>query len=268
MDEYRQKKATRTILGIAIGLVSIIIIPLLIIDIKNSDKPSKKFTEYTDIEIDEDKLNDPTEYQKIKEELESDYLFSKFAVMPQYNYQNITTVNIKEILKQFIFSYSMDNSKYFILKFKDEGVYCLSTKNTVKAFQELYSVDIAHHLEFMTQYFDYIFQNGDSYCFGFDKVAEEYDNNFVIGIENMTIKDDIITAKLYVYDYYTAGFEEEVNAEKKLKEYVKESKFTDASSVVRNDLYGDIEHKEMTFKINNDGDFFKYQILYSNKLDY
>ncbi|NLC48521.1 MAG: hypothetical protein GX758_04095 [Tenericutes bacterium] len=268
MDEYQQKKATMTVLVVAAVIVLLIIVPLSILDLSNSNKPSRKFTEYVNIDISQEKLDKPESYQKIKEELESDYLFSKFATMPEFDYRNITTVSVEKILKQFIFSYSMDNKKYFTTKFVKEGVYCLSTKNTIKAFQELYSVDIAHHLEFMTQFYEYVFQNGDSYCFGFDKIAEEYDNDISIGIEKITMEEDVITATLYVYDYYTAGFDEEKEAENKLAKYIKESKFIEASNVVKNELYGNVNHKELIFKINNDGNFFKYQALFSKILNY
>ena len=291
-DSLKEKKATILIVGVVFGLVLIIILISTLLGINSKSDPSaKNFTEYSDVDVTEKKLSNPTDYSAIKEQLESDYLFTKFASIAKYNYQSINTSDLKNMLYGFIFSYSMDNQDTFKKSFPKLGVYCLTVSDTEAAFKELYSININDNIhvemsfknddgtitkidedhiiiDFMLQYKDIIYKSGDYYCFAFEKVANMYDNDYKIAIKDIsTDSSNIVKADVYVYDYYTSDVGEELTLVAKLKKYIKDSEITKANNIVINDLNGRVTHKELQFKINNSGNFFKYQLLYSNSLD-
>ena len=49
---------------------------------------------------------------------------------------------------------------------------------------------------------------------------------------------------------------------------IRASNAPNAISIVENNLSGKSTHKQIQFKINNSGKFFKYQILNSKNLEY
>ena len=53
-----------------------------------------------------------------------------------------------------------------------------------------------------------------------------------------------------------------------LESYINTSNFDEAKKIVINNLNGKVTHKQLQFKINNNGKMFKYQILNSKNLDY
>src|SRR5574344_775092 len=95
-DSLKEKKATILIVGVVFGLVLIIILISTLLGINSKSYTStKNFTEYSDVDVTEKKLSNPTDYSDIKEQLESDYLFTKFATIGKYNYQSINTSDLK-----------------------------------------------------------------------------------------------------------------------------------------------------------------------------
>ncbi len=262
-----EKKATFIILGTITIILLIIIIPIVIITKEQENK--KNFPEYKNIDITAKNIKNQNSesYKEIKKSLESDYYFSKETIITNYDYEN-TNKNIKDMIWNFIFSYELQNTKYMTSNNKTDGVFCLSKKNTISAFKELYNIDITNELDLLPGYHEYVYKKNGNYCFIYKNVGNDYDNEIKIAIEDMSMKDNTVTANIYVYEYYTNGLDNEKSNINILERYIENNNYSSANNVVINYLNGKVTHKQLKFKINNNGKFFKYKILSSKILEY
>ena len=73
--------------------------------------------------------------------------------------------------------------------------------------------------------------------------------------------EDVITAKMYVYTYYTMGTDTEKAIVKRLEESIKNNNNSLSNSIIYNELNGRVVQKELNFKTLKSGKFFKYQVL-------
>ncbi len=263
-----EKRANFIILGILTIILLIVIIPLIIIN--NREENKKNFPEYKDIDISEKDVKDPNSesYKEIRKELESDYYFSKEALITDYDSEKYNGSNIQNMLWNFIFSYELENTKYMASNNKKEGTFCLSKNNTIEAFKELYDVDIKNELNILLGYYEYVYKKGNDYCFIYKNVANDYDNEITIAVERMAMIGTTVTTDIYVYEYYTNGLENEISNVNILKRYIENNNYSSASNVVTNYLNGKVTHKQLKLKVNNKGKFFKYKILSSKILEY
>ena len=267
MKNFEEKKANIIILGIIIIALSVIIIPLVIIN--NIEQNKQNFPEYENFDIDKNSIKDinSASYKEIRNQLEEDYYFNKEMLISNYDYQTYTGENIKDLLWNFLFSYELENKRYFASLDERSGKFCLSKKNIVTAFKELYNIDVTEQLKLFPGYFDYAYESGKNYCFYYGTVGKDYDNEIKVAIENMTMDKKVITANIYVYEYYENGTETEKSNISLLERYIDTQNYNSANNVVINYLKGKVTHKKVSFKINNNGKFFKYQILSSKNID-
>ncbi len=266
MQNLEEKKATLIILSIIIVIVTIITIPVAIISKKAEDK--NNFPNYNEIDITEKKLENENTYATIKDQLENDYYFKKILLLKDYDYEKYSGINIEDMLWNFIYAYEIKNTKYFTYYSKNNGVFCLSKKNILEAFKELYNVNIENELNLLPGYFDYVYESGSNYCFLFNKVSQENDNEVKVSVERLAMIGEVVTTDVYVYEFYTTNTDEEISYMNSLDNYIKNDNYEEAKNIVNNNLAGSVTHKQLQLKINNNGKFFKYQILSSKILDY
>ena len=258
MNDYNQKKATFVILGTIVVVILILVIPSLIF---NSEKEEKKnFPNHTNIDI-----KNTSDFSQIKRELENDYNFRKEVLITDYNYENYTSIDIQNLLWNYIFSYELNNTRY--LSSISDTKFCMREQYVIDSFKELYNVDITKDLNKLPGYYKYVTKKSRRYCFNFKNVSLEYNNDIRIGIKNLDIKDDIVTADMYLYEFYIMNTDSEMMSVNSLDGYIASSNYSQASDIVISNLAGKVTHKEIKFKINNKADFYKYQILSSKNVD-
>ena len=266
MKLYNQNKATLTLLGAIFGLLLIIIIPTIIITNRNDTK--KNFPDYSNVTISESDVADTSSksYSDIKYKLEHDHNFAKESLISNYNYKTYSSSNLSSLIWNFIFSFELNNSKY--ISSKGDTKFCLRQSNLVTGFEELYGINITKDLPMFEGYYQYVNINSNRYCFNYKNVSKDYNNDIKLGIDGISVKGDIITTNLYLYEYYTMLTAQEKVMISNLESCINSSDFDGAKSIVINNLNGKVTHKQLQFKINNKGKMFKYQILNSKNIDY
>lgn len=266
MKGFKEAKASLKIVIFFILLISIIIIPVLVNNFKIQNK--ENFPKYNDIDIDKNKLNNTDDYNSIRRQLESDQYFAKASTMMEFTSDNYSSASLRELLWYFIFNYEVSNDKYFFYTDSKRGVYCLNEKNLVKGFNELYDIDISNDLYLLPGYYQYLFLKNKGYCLYFDHVAEEYDNDIRVAVERIAMYGTTITTDVYVYEYYNSYSEKDKTCVKNLEISINNKDYNTASQIVKLNLKGTVTHKQLQFKMNSRGKFFKYKILSSKKLEY
>ena len=262
-----EKKATIVILGTLIILVLIIIIPLAFLS-KKSEKNDSKFPGYEYIDITQEKLADKENYKEINTSLEEISLFKRIVLIDNYNYVEYNRFNVEGMIKGYIFAYEPANKKYFIYSDTDEEKYCIGKNNVIRGFKELYNIDISKKIDDFLVYSKYMIEGEDTYCFSFRTISNEYNNDIKLNITALSMSnDDIVTAKIYVYTYYTMGTDSEKEKVKRLEESIKNNNNSLSKSIVYNELNGRVVQKELNFKVLKSGKFFKYQVLNNKTLD-
>ena len=110
----KDTKATIAILSFFVIFGLIVIIPLLISHNKKTEEVNKKnFPSYEEITIDESVFGDDSKYEDVREQLENDYYFSKFALISDYDYkEGYKNTQIKDMLRNFIFNDEIENTRY------------------------------------------------------------------------------------------------------------------------------------------------------------
>lgn len=264
MKNSAEKKATLTILIAVAVILTIVIVPLVIYN--NKEEREKLFPRYDEIDITEDKLNDSQEYINIKERLESDHYFSKFALMKEYDSKNYSSKYLKSMLWDFIFNYERSNNKYLSFSDTENAVYCFKEKILVSAFKELYDVDISKDLSYLPGYYEYVYTGTDGYCLNFGTVDRDYENDISVAVERLTMIGTTITADIYVYEYYN-NYPNNPDVER-LEEAIKNKDYSNASLIASDTLHGKVTHKQLQFKTISNGNYFKYKLLLSKELVY
>lgn len=256
-----EQKATKIILGVSIALIVIIIIPLAFLN-KKADKTDSKFPGYEYIDITQKKLADKEKYNEIKESLEKSTLFRRTSLIDNYSYEGYNKFNIEGMIKGYILAYEPANKKYFAYSEVDNDKYCINKKNVIAGFKELYNTDITKRINEFLVYDKYMNEAQYMYCFSFRTVSNEYNNDIRLNISSLSMSDDdVITAKMYIYTYYTMGTDAENAVVKRLEESIKNNNISLSNSIVFNELNGRVIQKELNFKTLKSGKFFKYQVL-------
>lgn len=266
----KETKVTILILGIALVIILLIAIPLYFMSKKGTNN-KKYFPQYQDIQVDESEVNNynSESYIMLKNQLQDDYYFKKEALIDNYNYKSYTSADLQNMIWNFIFSYEINNSQFISRMDKEEGYFCMRTRRVIEAFEELFAVNITKDVEYLEGYFQYISKNSNGYCFDYANVGYEYTNNEIyVGIDGIQAKDGIITANVYVYEFFIMDSDNELQNVSMLQNAIAGNNFTLANDIVSNYLNGKVTHKQLDFKINNGGNFFKYQILSSKLIDY
>lgn len=260
----KESKITAMILLAIVIILTIVITPLAIMNMKEKDK--ENFPSYNQIDITENKIENQYEYSNIKNQLQNDYYFSKLGIMIDYESRNYNSRYLEQMLWNLIFNYELSNKDYFTFTDSKNGIYCMTEKNLLAAFYELYDVDVSKNVDYLKGYYKYIYKGKNGYCLDFKRVGSEYDNKIKIAVEKIGIIGVNITTDIYVYEYYISNTETEKNYEKALTQYINAGDIANANNVVINYLRGTISKKQLTFRINNNGKFFKYKVLTSKKI--
>ena len=268
MMNLKDSKSTLIVLGIVIGLLLAIIIPILISS-KNKEEKTN-FPEREVIKIGEKDVVDVNSesYKKIKSQLEKDPYFAREAMISNYNYKNYTSADLETMLWNFIFSYSLTNKKQMSNFDSKNQLFCLRRKNVIDAFNELYNVNITENIDYLEGYIDYVSTKSGRLCFEYGNVAKDYNNDLLVSIDGIAVNDNVITTNLYLYEYYTTYSGHELDDIERLKEKANASNYKEAQNIVVNNLKGKVTHKQLQFYILNNGKHFKYQILVSKNLEY
>lgn len=264
----KEKKATFIILAVVLLLIIIVLIPAIIIGRKSSNE--KNFPEFEELDVNENIVNNTgsEEYTKLRKQLEKDYYFAKESLINNFDYEKYNGSNFRELLWNFIFSYELENKETMSSINKKEGVFCLTKNNLLSAFKELYNIDITNQLDLILGYHEYVYMSNGNYCFIYQNISNEYDNEIKVAVERMAMMANEITTDIYVYEYYTNYTEEEKSNINILNSYISNTDYESAKNVVLNYLKGKVTHKQLKLKVNNYGKYFKYKILSSKILEY
>lgn len=266
MKGFKEAKASLKIVIFFLLLISIIIIPVVVNNIKIQNK--ENFPKYNDIDITENKLSNTNDYNNIRHQLEKDQYFAKASTMMEFSSEKYSSAILRELLWHFIFNYEVSNDDHFFYTDSKRGVYCLSEKNLIKGFNELYNIDITDDLYLLLGYYQYTFTKSKGYCLYFNHVAEEYDNDIRVAVERIAMYGTTLTADVYVYEYFNSYSEKDKMCVKNLETCINNKDYSTASDIVKLNLKGTVTHKQLKFKMNSSGKFFKYKILSSKKLEY
>ena len=250
--------------------VLIFLLMLLVVSLSNRKNDKENFPDYDDLKIKQRDVEDKNSesYAEIKERLESDNYFARASLISNYNYKTYTSADLQKMVWHYIFAFELKNKKYLSSIDYNQGLFCMRSRYIVDSFEELYGVKIAKDLDYLDGYYEYVKSKGNLYCFNFGNVARDYNNEIKIMVDGLSVKDGIITANLYLFEYYTNDTIKELDGVEELKYNIKSSDYNKATDIVKNKLNGKVTHKQIQFKIKNNGKFFKYQILNSKNLDY
>ena len=172
------------------------------------------------------------------------------------------------MLWNYIFAFELNNKKYLSSIDYDSGEFCMRSRYVVNSFEELYGVNISEDIVYLDGYYEYAKSKNNRFCFNFGNVARDYNNEIKILVDGISAKDNIVTANVYVFEYYTTDTPKELSSVEELRLAIRSSNALGAVNIVKGSLNGKATHKQLQFIINNGGKFFKYQILNSKKLDY
>ena len=266
MDKTKTK-ATIVIVGVVV-----LFIILVVVLAKSSSRKDDKanFPSYDSLSIKEkDVSNKSSEtYAQIKKRLENDYYFGKEALISNYNYKFYNSASLQQMVWNYIYSFELNNRKHLSTFDEKNENFCMRSKYVIDSFEELYGVKIAKDIDYLDGYYEYVKSKGNTYCFNYGNVSRDYNNEVKILIDGISEEDGIITANLYVFEYYTTDTSRELQYIEELKTAINNSNAVSAMKIVNESLNGKYTHKQLQFKINNDGKFFKYQILNSKNLEY
>ena len=258
------QKATLKILLFIALICIIIIVPFAIFSELNFT--DEDFPEFQNINISGNKLEDETEYNNIKKQLQNDYYFTKLGIMIDYDYEKFDPVVLEEMVWHLIFNYELENEKYFTKIDKDKQIYCMKKTRFIDAFEELYNIDITEKQNLLKGFYKYIYDKSNVYCMDVGNVAKEYDNDIKIAVERLAMIGTTITADINVYEYYTTSVDNKYV--KDLEFAINSNNLEGAKFTIENDLHGTVRKRQIKFKINKHGDYFKYTLLSIKNIDY
>ena len=256
---------------IIFGILAIFFLLIALFASSASGKNDKtSFPDYNDITVKEKDVEDKnsSSYEEIKTRIESDYYFAREALISNYNYKNYTSVDLQQMVWNYIFAYELKNRRYLSTFNQNEGLFCMRSRYVIDSFEELYGVNITKDIDYLDGYYEYVKSRNNRYCFNFGNVAKDYNNEIKVLVDGISVKDDVVTTNIYLFEYYTSETALELQYVENLKVAIKSSNSIEATNIVKNKLNGKVTHKQLEFKINNGGKFFKYQILNSKNLSY
>ena len=174
------------------------------------------------------------------------------------------------MISNFIYNFELKNSNAIYSRSDDDGFFCMNVPKVKEAFEELYYIQSGFNdfMEFVPGYIEYVSKNDGKYCFNYGKVANMHDGETYTAIESLSVSDkNNITATVYVYEYYSSFTEKEKNYTKILKNYISNSKYSEAKKLVEENLNGTVTHKKIVFRINKKPKYFPFKLLYSFQID-
>lgn len=259
------KKPLLIILGSAFVLILLIIVPFVLTGERNENKGKNAFPSYESIKISEDTFTDAEKYNDLKEKLSNDYLFGKILFVDDYDSSKVSQNDIANLATKYVTAYELLNTKYLAITNKKKQYFCMTEKNLVTSFKELYNMDITPYLSDLSYYHKYFFKK-KNYCVYYKPAISDgaYSKHYYIN--KLEYNDSIITADIYTYLFspVTEGRTENQNA---LKAAFENKNFARVKELIKNEVDGEYSRKTVRFKINNDGKFFKYQIISIKTID-
>ena len=253
------KKPLLIILGSAFALMLLIIIPFILTGERNENKRKKDFPNYEAIKINEDTFTDTKKYDDLKNKLSNDYLFRKVVFVGDYDSSSISRKDIANLVENYVVSYELSNTKYLATTNKKKKYFCMTEKNLVTSFEELYNMDITPYLSDLSYYHKYFFKK-KNYCVYYMPAISDGAYAKYYYINKLEYNDSIINGDIYTY-LFSPVTEGETKNQKALRVAFKNKNFARVKNLVKNEVDGEYSRKTVKFKINNDGKFFKYQII-------
>ena len=266
----------RKIIFIFMGICLLILIAVLPFILRDEEKEIQEYLpDYKKIEMDENIIQDNTKTQTTKKDLENNMYFKRFVLSPDYNYTNISKGQIEDgylgnMISNFIYNFELKNTNAIYSRSDEDGFFCMNIPKVKEAFEELYYIQSGFNdfMEYVPGYIEYVTKDNGKYCFNYGKAANINDGETFSAIDSISVSDkNNITATVYVYEYYTSYTEKENKYTEILKNYISNSKYSEAKKLVEENLNGKVTHKKIVFRINKKPKYFPFKLLYSFKID-
>lgn len=261
-DIIRNNKALLIVLSGAIIIMLLIIVPFMIFGEKNEKAKDKYFPNYTKIKVDKKTFTDEEKKQNLEKTMSQDNMFQKIVMIDDYDSNNMTRKDLENIIVNYAKIFEKSNTKY--LSKHDYKYACMKEKYFVESYDELYNIDISSYLKDMTYYYKNIFKK-KNYCFYYPVVEPK---NIYLKFNDINYNNEIIDATIDTYLYMPSFDSMEFSKiENNFIESFNAEEYSKAKNILINELYGEYKRKNIKFKINNNGKFFKYQIISIKTLD-
>lgn len=261
-DIIRNNKALLIVLSGAIIIMLLIIVPFMIFGEKNEKAKDKYFPNYTKIKVDKKTFTDEEKKQNLEKTMSQDNMFQKIVMIDDYDSNNMTRKDLENIIVNYAKIFEKSNTKY--LSKYDYKYACMKEKYFVESYDELYNIDISSYLKDMTYYYKNIFKK-KNYCFYYPVVEPKI---IYLKFNDINYNNEIIDATIDTYLYMPSFDSMEFSKiENNFIESFNAEEYSKAKNILINELYGEYKRKNVKFKINNNGKFFKYQIISIKTLD-
>lgn len=260
-DKLKENKPTVIVLSGA--LLIVVIVLLLLVPLRQEQIKSNKkyFPNYEDITINEKVIKDKTKYAKVVKQLENDTSFNKVLMIDDYDSQNASKKDLENMITNYVLLYTIENTKTMKVKKTQDGVFCIREKYLIPSFKELYNTDISEYSESIIYYFEHAYKKDTDYCFYYDNINKKYGKTIKSSIENLSYKDGVVTVDAYVYSYKDGNQTDKKTKEKNLESALENKNYNLASNITVDGLSGEAKKKRIDFKIDNGGNYFKYQVI-------
>ncbi len=243
--------------GIIIAVVIFIIMDILIVAYYFYNKPKEDgFKYYNELDITNNISNiSPEKY------VDDSYLIS-FVMLDNYN-GVINSNNVEKIAYYYMTTITKSSSRKFKSNESDSG-FCLSESAFNDSVMELFNID-ATNIYGISNIPSYMSFDNDKVCFEYS-AADLSDYAYFIGIDDISVNNDIINAKLYLYSIDAEDREEEEMFKKNLVSSIKNKSLEDFNYYLSQSesSYATIEEKNVSFKEIPNGEYFKYQLISIN----
>ena len=198
--KLNDKKPFLIILGSAFTLMLLIIIPLILTGERNESQKKKDFPNYKEVKINESTFTDTEKYEELKLNLNNDYLFGRILFMDDYDSNNVTRKDLQNLVENFAVGFEPSNTKYLAVVNKEKKYACITEKNLVLGFEELYNMDITPYLDTLSYYFKYFFKKRN-YCVYYQPAIATgiYARGYYVNKLVYDKESESITADLYLY---------------------------------------------------------------------
>lgn len=249
----KPSKKTGIIIAVSIFIIIDILFALYYFYNK-SEEGEFKYYNYLDISNNVNNIA-PENY------VDDNYLIS-LVMLDKYN-GIINNYNFNDIL----YYYMNIATKSSSLKLTDSDTgteFCLKKSTFKKSIKELFNYDISLDM-FDSSLPNYVSQNGNKVCFEYS-YSDLNDYAYFIGIDNLSVNNDIINAKLYLYKVGSEDREDEEMFRKSLIASINNNTLEDFNyfSNQSESIYINIEEKDISFKEIPNGKYFKYQLISIN----
>ena len=139
MKEFINKnKPLIIILGSAVFLILIIIVPLILFGEKNQKSKDKNFPNYEEIKINDKTFEKEENKVNIEDTLRKDTRFQRTMMIDDYDSSSVSKKDLEKMVENYVFTFEMSNTKYLALHDRNKGVSCMKEEYFVESFKELY----------------------------------------------------------------------------------------------------------------------------------